>query len=266
MAEQLYNRQNEPRTPNQGAREFSYVDTCSRCGGAGGAQKWAHTGFTCFQCGGSGKGPVRVEKLYTAAELAKLDSALAKRHAKAAAKLAAEQAAEATEKLARLDGWRAEHAEFLATLESLTGDYWKGFRESFYARQAAPTDRQREVVRVAAEKAAAAAAKPVSGWVGKIGERIEIDLTCAKILHFETMFGTQLFCICRDTAGNSIVYKGTGEFLKEGSSGIVTATIKEHGEYKGERQTIIARPKLTFSYLPYGFYREAPAELETVAS
>ena len=35
--------------------EFKASDTCSRCGGAGRADKWAMTGHTCYQCGGSGK-------------------------------------------------------------------------------------------------------------------------------------------------------------------------------------------------------------------
>jgi hypothetical protein len=35
--------------------EFKASDTCSRCGGAGRADKWSQTGYTCYQCGGSGK-------------------------------------------------------------------------------------------------------------------------------------------------------------------------------------------------------------------
>lgn len=35
--------------------EFKDSDTCSRCGGAGRADKWSQTGYTCYQCGGSGK-------------------------------------------------------------------------------------------------------------------------------------------------------------------------------------------------------------------
>lgn len=34
---------------------FKSNNTCNRCGGAGGADKWVHTGRTCYQCGGSGK-------------------------------------------------------------------------------------------------------------------------------------------------------------------------------------------------------------------
>jgi hypothetical protein len=31
------------------------TNTCNRCGGAGGADKWQMTGWTCYQCGGTGK-------------------------------------------------------------------------------------------------------------------------------------------------------------------------------------------------------------------
>ena len=35
--------------------EYKSNNTCNRCGGAGGADKWKHTGTVCYKCGGSGK-------------------------------------------------------------------------------------------------------------------------------------------------------------------------------------------------------------------
>jgi len=102
------------------------VYPCSRCGGAGGGDKWQFTGWTCFDCGGSGKAQPRTEKLYTADQLAKLDAAQGKRDAKraveAAAKLAERQAAAAAT-AAAFDASRdaeraaaeARHAEWLAS-------------------------------------------------------------------------------------------------------------------------------------------------------
>ena len=29
--------------------------TCPRCGGQGGSDAWAYTGWTCYECGGTGK-------------------------------------------------------------------------------------------------------------------------------------------------------------------------------------------------------------------
>jgi DnaJ-class molecular chaperone len=34
---------------------FKASNTCNRCGGAGEADKWHHTGRVCYQCGGTGK-------------------------------------------------------------------------------------------------------------------------------------------------------------------------------------------------------------------
>lgn len=71
---------------------------CSRCGGAGGADKWALTGWTCFECGGSGlrNKPV-IFKEYTPEHQAKLDAQRAKRQALRQAKWEAEQREKAQE-------------------------------------------------------------------------------------------------------------------------------------------------------------------------
>lgn len=47
--------------------------------------------------------------------------------------------------------------------------------------------------------------------------------------------------ICRDEAGNTVVYKGKSIAAK-GDTIVVKATIKAHGERDGEKQTVIARP------------------------
>lgn len=71
---------------------------CSRCGGAGGADKWAFTGWTCFECGGDGlrKKPL-IFKEYTPEHQAKLDAQRAKRQAQRQAKWEAEQRSKAQE-------------------------------------------------------------------------------------------------------------------------------------------------------------------------
>ena len=93
----------------------------------------------------------------------------------------------------------------------------------------------------AATRAAAAAA---SRHIGTIGERITITLTCDHVIEFDGMYGTTYINLMRDADGNRIVYKGTKCLTDKGSSVTVKATIKDHGERDGERQTIIARPTI----------------------
>ena len=93
----------------------------------------------------------------------------------------------------------------------------------------------------AATRAAAAAA---SRHIGAIGERITITLTCDHVIEFDGMYGTTYINLMRDADGNRIVYKGTKCLTDKGSSVTVKATIKDHGERDGERQTIIARPTI----------------------
>src|SRR5208282_2709867 len=95
MANLLYRDGREftgtPQTNEKGKPFTSHVDRCSRCGGAGGSDKWAHTGWTCYQCGGTGKGSLVVSKLYTAEQLAKLNATRDKKNAvKEATRVAAQ--------------------------------------------------------------------------------------------------------------------------------------------------------------------------------
>lgn len=75
---------------------------CSRCGGAGGADKWAFTGWTCFECGGTGvRNKPLIFKEYTPEHEAKLKAQREKRQAKLQAQRDAEERAKAQELNAR---------------------------------------------------------------------------------------------------------------------------------------------------------------------
>lgn len=70
----------------KGKPQGTSIEPCSRCGGAGGSQAWAFTGYTCYQCGGknSMRFHVRTFPLYTQEQLTKMDSSLKIRQDKAA--------------------------------------------------------------------------------------------------------------------------------------------------------------------------------------
>jgi len=86
-----------------------------------------------------------------------------------------------------------------------------------------------------------AIAKAASQHVGVEGERRDFTLTVKAVPSFDSAFGTVYVHICRDEAGNTVIYKGK-EIAEKGQTVTLKATIKQHGERDGEKQTIIARP------------------------
>jgi hypothetical protein len=63
------------------------------------------------------------------------------------------------------------------------------------------------------------------------------------VFSFEGQYGFTYINICKDAAGNVIVYKGSNNF-EEGETLTVKATVKAHDERDGIAQTLIARPKI----------------------
>lgn len=84
-----------------------------------------------------------------------------------------------------------------------------------------------------------------SNHVGAIGDRIDIDATIKFCMGFEGFYGTTYINTMVDADGNIYVYKGGKRLADKGASIRLKATIKDHGEYKGAKQTIINRPKVT---------------------
>jgi len=89
-------------------------------------------------------------------------------------------------------------------------------------------------------------AKKPSEYVGEVGKRLKgLTLTVAKITPLgEGDFGMRYLVRFIDANENVLVWfttSGTGE---EGKTYTVAATVKEHSEYKGTKQTIVSRCKL----------------------
>jgi hypothetical protein len=228
--------------------------TCGRCGGAGGADKWKHTGYVCFDCGGAGKIVKTFNRpIYTADRLAKLNAAEMKRAATMLAKhqaaaLAAEAAAEAF-RLANAD-WLATARTFAARSDFI-GDVVRRVEASGQL-----TDGQRVAVNSAVAKirerdAAHAARVAASAHVGALGERIRFTATieAARFLG-ESDFGERYAITLRTTEGLALTYFGNPAWLefdngepRLGDQVTLAATVKEHREFRGEKQTTIARPK-----------------------
>lgn len=194
---------------------------CERCGGAGGADKWKPTGWKCYKCGGTGTQWGRWKE-YTPEYEAKL----------------------AEQRRKRREKWEAEHAEEIAAR--------KAEQERKEAEQKAEQERRE---REEAER------KARSQHIGKAGDRIELEVTYERTATFQRQsfrgFGTETAAIhtFRDNDGNVLTWTTTralGKWIsdtewqdyEEGAKLTIKATIKEHSEYKGEKQTKVIRVKV----------------------
>jgi hypothetical protein len=84
-----------------------------------------------------------------------------------------------------------------------------------------------------------------SEFVGNDGEKIDFKGKIVKISGFETNFGLTNVYTFEDDRHNLLVWK-TGKGLDFGIGDYVSvhATVKEHGEYRGEKQTVLTRCKV----------------------
>jgi hypothetical protein len=88
-----------------------------------------------------------------------------------------------------------------------------------------------------------------SQHVGTIGDRRDFILTVAFVTGFNTAFGFMNVIGMRDEQGNLYIYKGSAMIYNaerkdaaKGDTLTFKATIKEHGEREGVKQTILSRP------------------------
>lgn len=237
-------------TNDKGQPTYTYDVACNRCCVVNGQRLWimgmqngrpySHTGFDCWTCGNTGVTSTKTAVLYTAEQLAKLDAAQAKRQATRQAKLdAAREVAERQQAEARA-AFAALHGDFCQQLDQLQGEFWVGFRDSFYKRLSAPTERQVELVKGEVAKLQQNA---TSEHFGKAGDRVELNVTVERVIGIDTVYGTKWINILRCDNGNVAVHKGSylatkGEQLK------IKATVVEHTVRDGVKQTVVQRPKI----------------------
>ena len=198
-------------------------DTCRRCGGAGERSEWYYTGMVCYECGGTGRSKVRVEKEYTPEYEAKLAERRAEREARKLGYASAEAM--------RMARKAEEEAKRLAEEE---------------AERKAKEEAERKAREEAERKA-------ISQYVGEVGTKITVKGTFDHTAWYDTRdpFGREVrryIHSFRDESGNLLVWKtssGLGRLeLEEGEPIILSGTVKEHTEYKDEKQTALLRCKV----------------------
>lgn len=84
-----------------------------------------------------------------------------------------------------------------------------------------------------------------SEFIGEIGKRVDITLSCYHVVVLEGYYGNSYIHLCKDPDSNIVVYKGNSiDFPSKGETKVVKATIKDHNVREGVKQTIINRPKV----------------------
>jgi hypothetical protein len=231
---------------------------CGRCGGQGGSSAWAHTGWTCYDCDGTGGRRTVPAPVYSAERLATLNAIAAK---KAAAKAVKKNAAdEKRRELATADreAWKAANPELWAFLDSKTpkadeGDDRSEFYTSLYRQlyhNGNLSEKQCDILRQRLEQQIARdEAVKNSAHIGTVGERMTLILKVEKKIALHNPgeynpYGPRYIFICRDSDGRCVFYKGNANVMHDlpEAGGSIVATIKEHTEYQGIKQTVLQRP------------------------
>lgn len=102
-----------------------------------------------------------------------------------------------------------------------------------------------------AQKAERAAVNANSKHVGTVGARATWHVRVEWVKSFDSQFGTTFIHGLRDADGNVVIYKGSRQLADKGQHVGFVATIKEHGERDGVKQTVVARPaSITIEELP----------------
>ena len=195
------------RVDRNGTKYYEGIGACSRCGGLGGADAWAYTGWTCYKCGGTGK-EGRSWKEYTPEYEAKLEE----RRKKKAEKYAKEHEAEI----------KAKQEE--------------------EARKEA--ERKAEEERIKEEKAKS---QYIGAEGEKIQIEAVYNYSAHYETKSLSGYGMQTNYIHNFKAGdNVIIWKTTAPLGFEKNTKVtIKGTIKAHNEYKDEKQTILTRCKIT---------------------
>lgn len=265
------------KTDKNGTKYYHCADRCPRCGGTGIVEIYRPVnGGDCFQCWGSGI----IEwddKEYTPEYAAKLEAQRQKREAKRIAKLEAELPAKQVAWLtregisqdgmtyiflgntyeikdelkalgAKFDyklGWHIDHkVENYQILEFnimpyLVRDMFNGydFDRNFVSNFDMEAMKKAEYKKLNNIKS--------SEFIGSLNDKIELTVTLKFWVNFESIYGTQTLYSFLDEDNNIITWK-TSKWLdlEKDTKVSLKGTIKDHSEYKGEKQTILTRCKV----------------------
>ena len=279
------------REDKNGTKYYHCVDKCLKCGGTGFIPYYQQiSGGVCFDCDGSGRAEWD-EKEYTPEYEAKLAARRAKKLEKKIAEEKA-QAAEKNAEFFEKNGFTAEGKTYFVLgktfdiKDELKAQGAKWDNVSRHWHMATPPE-GREVLEIAVDEMYIANYAGVYDWrswkshsdegqeyyvdklqeaednlkahestsqhVGKVGDKIEVEVTYIHTASWENAYGgwlnhasvTNLHTF-KDSQGNVFTWK-TSNFIEAdyGQKMTIKGTVKEHSEYKGIKQTVLTRCKIS---------------------
>lgn len=84
----------------------------------------------------------------------------------------------------------------------------------------------------------------LSEWIGQPKDKIEIPVTVKSVIGYNSKFGySKIYSFIYNNYDIITWFTSSNPNISIGDNVIMSATIKEHNEYKGEKQTVITRPK-----------------------
>lgn len=152
---------------------------------------------------------------------------------------------ESTKMVADAMAWlnsQEESNNYMHNLKTACGLKWTKFRNLGIICSLFPTFNKD--LELQAKKKAEEENKKVSQHVGKVGERIEIKVKGAVVVTgWQTQWGYTCIYKIIDEDGNVFTWKTQSDIPAECKT--IKATVKEHKEYNGEKQTEVTRCKCT---------------------
>ncbi len=224
---------------------IEYSGPCSRCGGQGGSQAWAYTGWTCYRC--NGRNSMAFEtytpRVYIEEKLAKLVEAENKKEAK---RVAIKEAADAKRFLEFVQ-WGRDRKNLLGAIKDAKGNTFLADLARKLLDNMILTERQLEAAATAIERQKQREVEGrASEYVGEVKARFEFEAEVIGVYGTEGFYGHTDIVKFKDLDGNLFTWFASDYTnLERGDRMTIKGTVKKHEEYRGIKQTILARCKYT---------------------
>ena len=235
---------------------YEIVESCPACGGTGYIPEYKHIdGGRCFTCDGS-KVKIYKSKEYTSEHEAKLEQNRIKREEKKQL-----ETKENVEKYlsgeTKINFGKYQGKSFIEiTEENYSYIQWLSSNSKDLALSLAAYKIVEEKSKIKEEEKIMEAEK--LEYIGKVGDKIQIQVTLENIFFYNSMYGMVTIYKFLDEDENILIWKTTSnlerivtvdgekecENIQKGEMIQIKATIKEHSEYNGSKQTLVNRVKV----------------------